>query len=177
MDNGDSGNRDLERLEADFASEVLDTEVFQGLPQATVRPDRIRDILAHLKSEAGGAYTQFVDLTCADYLHLDDRAGRFGVLYTLANFREGKRILIRALVQEQKDEDGEGAPEMDSAIPVFPGANWAEREVFDFYGITFREHPDLRRILCPDDFEGHPLRKDFPTEGIGYRDRFEVVKD
>lgn len=172
MDNED-GNRDLERLGAVFAPEIIDTEVFQGLPQATVRPDRIREILTHLRSEAGGGYTLFVDLTCADYLHLDAREGRFGVLYTLANFRQGKRILIRALVQEEDDV----GPELDSVIPVFPGANWAEREVFDLYGITFRGHPDLRRILCPDDFEGHPLRKDFPTEGIGYRDRFEVVKD
>ena len=172
MNNGD-GDRDLERLGAVFSSEIIDTEVFQGLPQATVRPDRIREILTHLRSEAGGGYTLFVDLTCVDYLHQDAREGRFGVLYTLANFRAGKRILIRALVQEAQDR----APEVDSVIPVFPGADWAEREVYDLYGITFREHPDLRRILCPDDFEGHPLRKDFPTEGIGFRDRFEVVKD
>lgn len=164
-------NRDLDRLAEQFPDEVLDSEVYQGLPQASVRPGRIRDIIAFLKSDAGGGYTMLSDLTCADYLELgDERPARFGVIYQLTAFRRSARIMIRAMVAEED-------PTLDSIIPVFAAADWAEREVFDLYGLTFRDHPNLTRILCPDDFEGHPLRKDFPLEGIGYRDRYEVLKD
>jgi NADH-quinone oxidoreductase subunit C len=161
---------DLERLAARFGSEVVDTEVFRGLPQVSVRPGRLRDIVAFLKSEEGGGYTMLSDLTCADYLHLERRDARFGVIYNLLDYRRPSRLLVRALVSEED-------PEIDSVVPLFPGADWAEREVYDLYGILFRGHPHLTRILCPDDFEGHPLRKDFPLPGIGYRERFEVLKD
>jgi len=166
----DERNSDLERLATKFGAEVLETEVFRGLPQASIRPDRLREIVVFLRSEEGGGYTMLADLTCADYLHLDARAARFGVIYVLLNYRRPARLLLRVLLSADD-------PTVDSVVPLFPGANWAEREVYDFYGITFRGHPDLTRILCPDDFEGHPLRKDFPLAGIGYRERFEVVKD
>ena len=166
MDDGD-----LLRLAEQFPDEVLDHEVFQGLPQASVRPGRIRDLVAFLKSEAGGGYTLLSDLTGADYLELgSERPARFGVIYQLTAFRRSARIMLRAMVAEDD-------PTIDSILPLFPAAGWAEREVFDLYGITFRDHPDLTRILCPEDFEGHPLRKDFPLEGIGYRDRYEVLTD
>jgi NADH-quinone oxidoreductase subunit C len=164
------GHPDLERLENAFGSEVVDTEVFRGLPQASIRPARIREILTFLKSDDGGGFTMLADLTCADYLHLDARDARFGLIFNLLNPRRPARLLLRALVPED-------APEVDSVVSVFAGANWLEREVYDFYGIRFHGHPELTRILCPDDFEGHPLRKDFPLEGIGYRDRFEVMTD
>ena len=161
---------DLERLCDAFPDEVKDTEVFRGLPQVSIRPDRLKDIVAHLRSNEGGGYTMLADLTCADYLHLDTRDARFGVIYNLLNHRRPARLLLRVLVPEDH-------PVVDSVVSIFPGADWLEREVYDFYGITFTGHPRLTRILCPEDFEGHPLRKDFPLEGIGYRDRFEVLKD
>ncbi len=94
------------------------------------------------------------DLTAVDYLERDPR---FEVVYHLYSVSRNRRLRVKARVPE-------GTAEIDTLVEVWPSANWMEREVFDLYGIRFRGHPDLRRILLYDDFEGHPLRKDYAKE-------------
>ena len=86
----------------------------------------------------------------------------FSVVYQLTSITRRKRLRIRVLVKEGQ--------ELDSAVQIYPSANWMEREIFDMFGIRFTGHPGLTRILCPDDWEGFPLRKEYPTLGWGQRD-------
>ena len=95
-------------------------------------------------------------------------AERFAVVYHLYSMKHGHRLRVKAFIPET-------SAAIDSVAGIYPAADWAERETYDQYGIRFTGHPDLRRILNPDDFTGHPLRKDFPVEGIGYRDQFEKI--
>ncbi len=87
------------------------------------------------------------------------------MVYNLCSIGTGARARVKAFVPE-------GDPEIDSASALWKAAPWAEREVYDLYGIRFRNHPDLKRILMPDDYEGHPLRKDYPLQGRGERQNF-----
>ncbi len=95
------------------------------------------------------------DLCGADY---PDNKDRFEVVYNLYSIKHGHRLRVKALVPESD-------PSVDSVVPVWSGANWHEREACDMYGIVFNGHPDLRRILMPEDWEGYPLRKDYPLKG------------
>jgi len=99
-------------------------------------------------------FDMLVDLTAVDYLGCEPR---FEVVYHLYATGPNQRLRIKAGVAEE-------APEIASLVPLYASANWMEREVFDLYGIRFHGHPDLRRILLYDEFEGHPLRKDYPKE-------------
>ncbi|HEV3416716.1 MAG TPA: NADH-quinone oxidoreductase subunit C, partial [Pirellulales bacterium] len=109
-----------------------------------------------------------VDITCVDYLHYRGAADRFGLVYLLAGTETNERITIRTFLNE---------PDLDvpSAVPLWEGANWMEREVYDMFGITFAGHPDLRRILLPEEFTAFPLRKDYPLQGRGERHNFPVL--
>lgn len=106
-----------------------------------------------------------VDITCVDYLAYRDATDRFGLVYLLANTETNERITLRVFLNE---------PDLivPSAVPLWEGANWLEREVWDMFGITFDGHPDHRRILLPDEFTAHPLRKDYPLQGRGERHNF-----
>jgi NADH-quinone oxidoreductase subunit C len=95
-----------------------------------------------------------VDLTAVDYL---GEKPRFELVYHLLSLEHNHRVRIKARVDE-------ASPEIDTTVPLWAAANWMEREVWDMYGIRFRGHPDLRRILLYEEFEGHPLRKDYPKE-------------
>jgi len=95
------------------------------------------------------------DVTCVDRFPVEPR---FELNYQLVSIPRRERIRLRTSVSTQH-------PVMDSLVPVWPGANWLEREVFDLFGVRFEGHPDLRRILLPESFEGAPLRRDFPVEG------------
>jgi NADH-quinone oxidoreductase subunit C len=98
------------------------------------------------------------DLCAVDYLAYPDREGpRFEVVYHLLSTQHLHRVRVKAGVPEVPAQ-------IDSVVEVWPAANWLEREVFDLYGIRFRNHPDLRRLLLYEEFEGHPLRKDYPKE-------------
>jgi NADH-quinone oxidoreductase subunit C len=115
--------------------------------------ERLLDVARHLAS-APLAFVLLSDLTCADY---PDAPERFRLAYQLYSIESGTRLRLRVWAGAE--------PEVDSVTPVWPTANWHEREVYDMFGVRFRNHPDLTRILMPTDWEGHPLRRDYPLGG------------
>ena len=125
-----------------------------------VDPGRVLDVLRWLRETPGQEYTFLASLHGADYLPAEPR---FGVHYELLNMARVERLRVRAALPEP--EDPELLPELDSCVEVFPTAEFQEREVYDFFGINFRGHPDLRRILMPEDYVGWPQRRDFPMGG------------
>lgn len=152
-------------LSAALPSTVLSATEFVGQVTVVISTERIVEVCRHLKEKE--SFTYLVDLTAVDW---KERAPRFDVVYWLHSFDKGNaRIRLKTNVAE-------GVP-CPSVSGVFATANWMEREVFDLFGITFAGHPDLRRILTWDGFQGYPLRKDFPVEGIDtgaaiYPDRY-----
>jgi NADH-quinone oxidoreductase subunit C len=123
----------------------------------------VYEALQFLQQECG--FDMLVDVTCVDYLHYRDAVDRFGLVYLLCNTDENVRLTVRVMLNE---------PDLTvpSVTPLWEGANWLEREVFDMFGIHFEGHPDLRRILMPPEFTAHPLRKDYPLQGRGERHNF-----
>ena len=122
--------------------------------------------LEFLKTQCG--FDMLAELTCVDYLHYRGARDRFGLVYCLVNTESGERLIVRCFLNE---------PDLTvpSAVPLWEGANWLEREVYDMFGIVFEGHPNLRRILLPDGFAGYPLRKDYPLRGRGERHNFERI--
>ena len=108
------------------------------------------------------------DITCVDYLNYRDATDRFGLAYIVANTNTNERLTVRVMLN---DPD----PTIESITSLWEGANWLEREVWDMFGIHFEGHPDLRRILMPEEFAAHPLRKDYPLQGRGERHNFPVL--
>ncbi len=131
---------------------LQDANFDRGELTLTIAPEEIRAACFALR-DAG--YNFFEDLTAVDW---HPAAPRFQVSYHLLSHRYKERIRLRVMLDEAE-------PSVDSITPVWPSANYYEREVFDLFGVRFHEHPDLRRIMMPDDWEGHPLRKDYPVEG------------
>jgi NADH-quinone oxidoreductase subunit C len=121
--------------------------------------DLIHEVIGWLKGEPGHEYRFLASLHAADYLPSEPR---FAVHYELLNMPRVERLRVKALVPDT----GDGSmPELDSVVDLFPTAEFQEREVYDFFGIHFRGHPDMRRILMPEDYVGHPQRRDFPIGG------------
>ncbi len=137
-------------IEADVHSHTISF----GELTLTVRADRIVDVLRFLRTDNLCKFIQLIDLCGVDY---PARAPRFDLVYHLLSLHNNCRIRVKCAVGEDQA--------VASVIPVFPCANWFEREAFDMYGIVFSDHPDLRRILTDYNFEGYPLRKDFPLTG------------
>jgi len=115
---------------------------------------RIVEVLTHLRDAPDCLFVNLIDITAVDY---PSREKRFDVVYHALSPRHNQRIRVKAAVAEDEA--------IASAIPVWPAANWFEREAYDMYGVLFADHPDLRRLLTDYGFEGHPLRKDFPMTG------------
>jgi NADH-quinone oxidoreductase subunit C len=139
---------------------------FRGETRAVVPRDELFAVLSHLRDARG--FDLLVDITCVDYLNYRGAEDRFGLVYLLASTWTNERITLRVFVNE---------PDLvvPSAVPLWAGANWLEREVFDMFGIRFEGHPDLRRILMPEEFTAFPLRKDYPLQGRGERHNFPVL--
>jgi NADH-quinone oxidoreductase subunit C len=131
---------------------ILDTEFHRGRAVLVVQPECVKDVLSHLQ---GKGYTFLASLHGVDYYPHEPR---LGVLYELLDMDRVERISVKARVPTD-------APEIDSVVELFPGAEFPEREVYDMFGVLFDGHPDLRRILMPEDYEGHPQRRDFPVGG------------
>ena len=138
---------------------VLGTYHEHGQACLIVDPDRILEVLRWLRETPGQEYRCLSSLHGVDYLPAEPR---FGVVYELLNMPRVERLRVRAALQDPGED---ALPELDSCVPLFPSAEFQEREVYDFFGIVFRDHPDLRRILMPEDYVGWPQRRDFPVGG------------
>jgi NADH-quinone oxidoreductase subunit C len=147
-----------ERIKEKFGEEVLGVREFRGQVSVTLKRDRIMEICRFLHDDPELSFDYLADLCGVDCL--GKKEIRFEVVYHLYSMRHRHLIRLKAEVTG-KD------PKIDSVVPIWAGANWHERECFDMYGIVFRGHPDLRRVLLPETWEGYPLRKDYPLKGPG----------
>ena len=149
-------NKAAELLQEKFPEEVVEVTEFRGETTITVKPDRIVDICRTLRDTPQTYFRYLSMIAGMDYL---PQSPRFGVVYNLYSHRNHNRVTLKALLPNDAN------PVIDSVVPVWSTANWHEREAYDLVGIRFRGHPDLRRILMPGDWVGHPLRKDYPVRG------------
>ena len=146
-------------LSQHFADDIIASRLFRGERTIVVKPGSIVAICKALRDSPETNYNYLSDIVGLDRLDfMDDSEDRFEVIYNLYSLGTFQRFRLKARVSEDD-------PAIDTVEGVWPNANWGEREVYDMLGITFRNHSDLRRILMPDDWVGHPLRKDFPLGG------------
>ena len=145
----------LREWDAQAVAEVIE---FRGETTIVVPRELLRATAERCREDAKLQYNFLTDATCVDRTPAEPR---FELNYHLVSIPRREKVRLRVWVSGND-------PVVDSLVPVWPGANWLEREIFDLFGIRFAGHPDLRRILLPDDWEGHPLRRDYPVEG--YRD-------
>jgi len=138
---------------------VLETSFERGSATLIVDPEPILSVLRWLRDWPEQRYTFLSSLHAADYLPAEPR---FAVHYELLSMERAERLNVKALLP---DPGGDDLPEIDSCVEVFPTADFQEREAYDFFGIRFRGHPDLRRILMPEEYVGWPQRRDFPVGG------------
>lgn len=151
-----------ELIKEQYPEEVKDIKEFRGQFSVTVKKDRVKEILRYLHENPNLYFDHPQDLCGVDYL--GKKEPRFEVVYHLYSIKYRHSIRIKAEVPEDDCS-------IDSVTDIWAGANWHERECFDLLGITFKGHPDHRRILLPEDWEGHPLRKDYPLKSdLGDRD-------
>jgi len=144
----------LNRLAERFPGSIIETHSHRGDDTAVVKKEDILAICTFLRDDETLRYNFMMDLTAVDYL---GKEPRFEVVYHLYSLKFNRRVRIKARVSELDCS-------IDSIVSVWIGANWFEREAFDLYGITFNGHPELRRILLYEGFQGHPLRKDYPIK-------------
>ena len=148
----DTPELSLQLLREHFPEAVLETLLPQGDATALIRPDGLIKIVDFLKNDPRLQFNVLVDITAVDFM---GRKPRFDVVYHLLSLPFNRRLRLKAAVDE-------GEPSLDSLTPFWGSANWLEREVWDMFGIRFAGHPNLKRILLYEEFQGHPLRKDYP---------------
>jgi NADH-quinone oxidoreductase subunit C len=144
----------LRKLREKFADSILETHSFRGDDTAIIAPQALVAVCRLLKEDPELDYNFLMDLTAVDGLQLNLKP-RFEVVYHFFSLSKKQRVRIKV------PADGKN-PEVDSIVKLWPGADWYEREVWDMFGIKFRGHPDLKRILMYEEFQGYPLRKDYP---------------
>ena len=155
-----------EALKSKFPEDELTFSQFRDNHRVVVPASRLFDILTFLKNDC--LFNFLAEITAVDYLEYEGAKDRFGVVYVLVCTTSGERLVLKTHVN---DPD----PVLPSAYPLWKAADWLEREVYDMFGIKFSGHPDLRRILTPDEFTAYPLRKDYPLKGRGERHNFPVL--
>jgi NADH-quinone oxidoreductase subunit C len=149
----------------------LETSSFRDQTSVVVPEPQSLEVLALLKDLG---FDLLVDVTCVDYLEYRGARHRYGLVYLLAATATNQRLTVRVYVDDPVSPD-EAGPTVRSVVPLWQAANWLEREVWDLFGIRFAGHPDLRRLVMPEEFTAHPLRKDYPLQGRGERHNFPVI--
>jgi len=162
---------DLEKkINSELNTKIKKTEIRHEQLYITIDSENLIDVTLHIKNNENTKFRQLIDITVVDY---PENTQRFKVVYLFLSHEFNQRIILSYLISENEV--------ISSLTPIYPAANWMEREVFDMYGVKFKDHPDLRRILTDYDFEGHPLRKDFPLTGhteVRYsEDQKKVIKE
>ena len=146
---------DLEKkINSELTTKINSSEIKHNQIYLTIDSEDIIDVILFLKTSENSKFRQLVDITAVDYPENDQR---FNLVYLLLSHEFNTRIIIQSSINENEV--------VPTLTKIYPAANWMEREVFDMYGINFKDHPDLRRILTDYGFEGFPLRKDFPLTG------------
>ena len=153
----------VRKLIEKFTDASLKIEEHNGARFVTVGKERARDVLIFLRKDADCNFDMLTDQFGVDH---PSEKPRFELIYLLNSLGNNERLTVKVRLNE-----GETFP---TVCDIWKAAEWFEREIFDMFGVRFDNHPDLRRILLDDDFEGHPLRKDFPTEGYGFDQPFTV---
>jgi NADH-quinone oxidoreductase subunit C len=153
----------IEKLKERFGADVVAAESAHGDESITIRRERAAAIMTALRDDPEFAFNVLVDATAVDWL---ERTPRFDVVYHLNSLTRNHRLRVK--IQAGAADDAW----VPSMVPIWKAADWLERECYDMFGIQFRGHPDLRRILLYDSFEGHPLRKDYP-----YQRRQPIVEE
>jgi len=152
----DASNHPLvKKLKEEFADAVIEATEFLGQLSIRIQRERIIEACRVLHDDSETPFDYLSDLTCVHWP--DNREAPFEVVYNLYSIAKNERVRLKVAT------NGEG---VESVTSVWPSAEWPEREVYDLFGVAFRNHPDLRRILLPPDWEGHPLRKDYPLEFV-----------
>lgn len=144
----------INHLTDKFSDKIIDVYQSTGDTFVRIEPAAVSEIFGYLKNELN--YIYLSDLFGADRYTSEER---FEVIYNLISFKTGARLFVKVWLEEEN-------PEVESVTGIWPSANWLEREVYDMFGVQFRNHPDLRRIYLPEDFQYYPLRKEFPLLGI-----------
>ena len=146
---------DLEKkINSELTTKINDSNISHEQLYLSIDNEDLLDVILFLKINNDTKFKQLIDITAVDY---PENSKRFKMIYLLLSHQFNQRIVISCLINENEV--------VSSLTKIFPSANWMEREVFDMYGVKFKDHPDLRRILTDYDFKGFPLRKDFPLSG------------
>lgn len=148
---------DTAKLQNIFPDEILGIEEFRGEITMTLKREEFLPVCKFLRDDPDYSFRFLVDVTAVDY---KDRTPRFVMVYHLLSQERNWRLRLKVPLEGE-------IPEIETVTGIWPTANWHERETYDLFGILFLNHPDLRRILLPDSWDSHPLRKDYPLEGKG----------
>ena len=142
------------KINSELTTKINESKIKHGQLYLTIDNEDLLDVIIFLKTNKDTKFRQLIDITAVDYL---ESPKRFKIVYLFLSHEINQRIILNYFINENEV--------VSSLTKIFPAANWMEREVFDMYGIKFKDHPDLRRILTDYGFEGYPLRKDFPLTG------------
>ena len=155
------------KINSELTTKINNSKIEHQQLYFNIDSEDLLDVVLFLKTNKDTKFRQLIDITAIDY---PEKTKRFKMIYLFLSHEFNQRIVINYLINENEI--------VPTLTKIFPSANWMEREVFDMYGVKFKDHPDLRRILTDYEFEGHPLRKDFPLTGykeVRYREKEKKV--
>ncbi len=169
----------FQRVKSAFPSSKFQASEYLGQATLVVEPDDLHKVMAFLRDDEACVYNFLSDVIGIDYFGYPAKMpARFAVVYNLCSYSRDDRFFVKVYLDPSIPTEGieeDPALVLDSVCDLWSSAEWAEREVFDMFGIRFADHPDLRRILMWEDYPAHPLRKDYPLRGRGERESYRVV--